>query len=129
MVPCTNALSDTVMTLGAVTVTPDEKSPHPASGTAAAVAATAVAARLAVPRRRRCPLSASHFTRQSLGPAAGCGSRYGAASPRCEDQKEDSERTRLTLAAPIPRTAAQHVIREALGPWPDTQSGERARYH
>ena len=34
MVSCTNALSDTVITLGAVTVTPDEKSPHPASGTA-----------------------------------------------------------------------------------------------
>jgi hypothetical protein len=80
-VPCTNTPSDTVMTLGAVTVTPEDKSPHPASGTTAAVAATAVATRLAGPRRRRCPLPASHFTRQSLGPAAGCGSRYGKASP------------------------------------------------
>jgi len=72
------------MTLGAVTVTPDENSPHPASGKAKAAAATAVAACLAAPRRRRCLLSASHLTRQSLGPAAGCGSRYGTASPAME---------------------------------------------
>ena len=79
-VPCANAVSDTVMTLGAVTVTPEEKSPQPASGTANAVTATAVATRLAGPRRQRCPVCASHLTRQSLGPVAGFGSRYGAAS-------------------------------------------------
>ena len=44
---CGNSLSATVITLGAVTVTPDEKSPQPASGTANAAAATAVATRLA----------------------------------------------------------------------------------
>jgi hypothetical protein len=87
------------MTLGAVTVTPDENRPHPASGTAKAVAAIAFAACLAAPRRRRCLLPASHLTRQSLGPAAGYGSRYGAASPRNGDQNDDPERVRLTLEA------------------------------
>jgi hypothetical protein len=80
MVSCTNAPSDTVITLGAVTVTPDEKSPHPASGTANAAAAAAVAIRPAGPRRPDLS-SASHLTRQSLGPAASCGGRSGAASP------------------------------------------------
>jgi hypothetical protein len=100
MTSCPNALSDTVITLGAVTVTPEEKSPHPASGTPNATAAAAVAARrLAGPRRRRAVVSASHLTRQSLGPADGCGSRYGAASPRHEDLETDPERMRLTLTA------------------------------
>jgi hypothetical protein len=85
MMLCANVLSDTDIGLGAVTVTPDEKSPHPASGTASATAATAVAARLAGPRRRRALISASHFTRQSLGPGAGCGSRYGALTSRRSD--------------------------------------------
>ena len=98
-VSCTNAPSDTVITLGAVTVTPDEKSPHPASGTANAAAATAVAARLPGSRRRPAPVSASHLTRQSLGPGAGCGSRYGAASPRGEDLESNPERRGLALAA------------------------------
>jgi hypothetical protein len=82
-----------------VTVTPDEKSPQPASGTANAAAATAVATRLAGPRRRPALVSASHLTRQSLGPAAACGSRNGAASHRREDTEGDSERRRPTLAA------------------------------
>jgi hypothetical protein len=65
--PCVNAPSDTVITLGAVTVTPEEKSPHPASGTANAAAAPARAIRLAGPRRR-CLESARHVTRPILGP-------------------------------------------------------------
>src|SRR6202012_5406653 len=85
MTSCGNSLSATVITLGAVTVTPDEKSPQPASGTASATAATAVAARLAGPRRRRALISAAHFTRQSLGAGAGWGSRYGADSSRRAD--------------------------------------------
>lgn len=91
MTSCGNALSDTVITLGEVTVTPDEKSPHPVTGTANAAAATVLATRLAGPRRRALK-SASHFTRQSLGPAAGCGSRYGAASHRDEPLIDDPER-------------------------------------
>src|ERR1700733_8504182 len=59
--------------------------PAQVSGTANAPAATAVATRPAGPRRRPALVSASHLTRQSLGPAAGCGSRNGAASPRRED--------------------------------------------
>lgn len=106
MVSCTNVLSATVITLGAVTVTPDEKSPHPASGTANATAATAVAARPARPRRRPALVSAYHFTRQSLGPAAGCGSRNGAASLARESEKNYPERMRRPLAAPIPLRAA-----------------------
>jgi hypothetical protein len=61
MTLCTNTLSVTVITLGAVTVTPDEKSPHPASGTLNPAAATAEA----TCRRTRLP---SDLTRQSLGP-------------------------------------------------------------
>jgi hypothetical protein len=53
------------MTLGEVTVTPDEKSPHPASGTANAAAASTLAARLAGPRRRRRLLSTRHLTARS----------------------------------------------------------------
>jgi hypothetical protein len=55
MMPCTKVASFTVITLGAVTVTPDEKSPQPASGTANPSAAAAVAtrpARVRDPRRR-----------------------------------------------------------------------------
>lgn len=71
MVPCTNAPSATVMTLGEVTVTPDENSPHPASGTANASAPAAAVTRPAGRRRRRCLLSARHLTRPILGPAGG----------------------------------------------------------
>src|ERR1700761_1724273 len=67
IVSCTNVSSDTVITLGAVTVTPDEKSPHPATGTANPSAATACATRLAGPRCRR--LSSTFLlTRPILGP-------------------------------------------------------------
>ena len=72
--------SVTVITLGAVTVTPDEKSPHPASGTAKPTAATAVATRLPRPPAPA-PSPRPISRRPILGPAAGCGSRYGAASP------------------------------------------------
>src|SRR5690348_994902 len=67
-VPCTNAPSETVMTLGEVTVTPDENRPHPASGTANATAPAAGAIPPPGPRRRRL-LSARHLTRPILGPA------------------------------------------------------------
>src|SRR5690349_538115 len=69
--PCTNAPSETVMTLGEVTVTPEENSPHPPSGTANATAPAAAAIRPAGPRGRRCLLSARHLTRPILGPAGG----------------------------------------------------------
>jgi hypothetical protein len=72
---CTNAVSLTVITLGAVTVTPVEKSPQPASGRLRAAAAPALASRLAGPRRRRGLESASRFTGLILGPGAGSGAR------------------------------------------------------
>src|SRR5579859_1672116 len=72
-----NALSAIVITAGVVTVTPDENSPHPASGKLSPSAAAAEAARR--PRRRPAAASASDLTAQSLGPGSGCGDRYGAA--------------------------------------------------
>jgi hypothetical protein len=81
MMPCGNASLVIVIGLGAVTVTPEEKSPQPASGTAQQTAATARAARRARPRRRPDLEPASHFTRLILGPAAGCGGRVSGT--RC----------------------------------------------
>jgi hypothetical protein len=69
----------TVITLGDVTVTPVEKSPQPASGTAQQAAAAARAARRARPWRRPDLESASHLTRPILGPATGSGGRYATS--------------------------------------------------
>ncbi len=81
IVLCGNSSLVTVMTLGEVTVTPEEKSPQPASGTAQHTAAAARAARRARPRSPPGLESASHLTRPILGPAAGCGSRYARTAP------------------------------------------------
>ena len=93
-VPCTKELSVTVITLGAASVTPDEKSLHPASGKANPTAATAAATRPARPRRRRDIPSTSHLTRLILGPSAGPGGWPRAASPFGEELQDYPERVR-----------------------------------
>jgi hypothetical protein len=93
-------------------VTPEEKSPQPASGVAKQTAAAARTARLPRLRSRPGLESASHLTRPILGPAAGCGGRNatpGQAASACK-------LTALPPAVPQPRKALWPV-----SAWPMTR--------
>jgi hypothetical protein len=81
--PCSNVPEVTVITVGEVMVTPDENSPHPASGTAQPSATAARAIRAASPRR-----DVTSLTRPILGPDGGWGARLIAREKNIKDYPE-----------------------------------------